>query len=212
MSRYSTIKGLDLNVHDLRAHVNLGRFTPEFARLAIDPYVKEGFRRKHILHLKHQDHRFDLVDKNVLYQDSKTNPIHGGIHRVYPKIESWWRENETMTRLMRLFVDLAEVPNKCDMLVQFQRVTCIPGKPGEPSVENWHRDAVDRIGVVCMARDNVRGGISQFKNDKYFHEMELPPGFMVTFRDAELVHRVTEICSEDGINEGARDVILLASY
>lgn len=113
--------------------------------------------------------------------------------------------------MLQMFVEIGDVPSDKDILLQFQRVSCEPGKPGEPSVENWHQDKVDKIAVVCVARDNVRGGLSQFKNTHDFFEMELAPGFMVIFNDADLFHRVTKINSEDGYNYGYRDVVLLAS-
>jgi hypothetical protein len=213
MALFTTVKKLGLKVYDTRAHVNLTKLRPEFARLAVDPYVREGFRRKHIMWLEKGGEGFNVIERNTLLQDKATNPIHGGIERVYPRIESWDRERETMTRLVRMFTDMAGTPDGKEILMQFQRITCEPGKPGLPSVENWHQDRVSHIAVLCVERENVRGGMSQFKNDAGdFYKTELAPGFMVVFKDADVWHRVTEIFSQDGDNGGVRDVILLADY
>lgn len=220
MALFTNVKSMGLKLYDVRAHVNLSRFRPEFARLELDPYVKEGFRRKRILWLNHQivgngsgrRHEYDLIDKNVLFQDEKTNPVHGGIEREYARIGSWKVENGTMKKMLDLFVKEAGVRDGADMLVQFQRVTCLPGAKGQPSVEGWHVDKCETIGVICVDRENVAGGVSQFKNDVECFQTELAPGFLVVFKDKAVMHRVTEIESCDGINPGFRDVILIADY
>jgi hypothetical protein len=39
----------NLAVHDFRASVNVRALTPDFNRLTIDPYVRDGYRRKHLV-------------------------------------------------------------------------------------------------------------------------------------------------------------------
>lgn len=211
-----SVKSLGLKLYDVRSHVNVTRLRPEFARLAVDPYVKEGYRRKHIMWVNHQvagqgsykRHEYDLVDKQTLFQD----PVHGGIQRAYPSVQSWKLENGVMKKMLDLFVVEARVKDGADMLVQFQRVTCEPGRKGKPSVEDWHRDATDNIGVICVDRENINGGMSQFKNELECYQTELCPGYMMLFKDKDVMHRVTDIESDDGVHTGFRDVILIASF
>lgn len=207
-------------MYDVRQYVNLPVLKPEFQRLTVDPYLKTGSRQNHILWLNHRldgqgiTHRsnFDKIEKNDLYQDTYTNPIRGGIKRVYPRIESWSLEKETMKDLMRVFVDTAQVPNGSDILVQFQRITCTPGKPSEPCLENGNNDSIRNVAVVCLERMNIEGGSSQFKTASECFQTILAPGQMVVFRDSDLLHKVTEIISADGSNQGLHDVILISSY
>jgi hypothetical protein len=99
------------------------------------------------------------------------------------------------------------------VLVQAQRVTCEPGHTGLPTVEDWHRDGVISMAVVCIARYNVRGGISEFRLPHApgaVVRSELAPGFMAVFDDAPIQHRVTPIEAEDDATGGHRDVLLFS--
>jgi hypothetical protein len=98
--------------------------------------------------------------------------------------------------------------------VQAQRVTCAPGHT--PPVEDWHRgdgNGVVSMAIVCVARYNVRGGISEFRLPHAPGEVvraELAAGFMAVFDDAPIQHRVTPIEAEDGATGGHRDVLLFS--
>lgn len=211
----------DLRVLDVTTVANLSKLRPTFERLRVDPYVPEGFRRKHI-------GWFDVArgqagsgqagrpefepirGLNTLYQSREVNPVHGGLARVYPPIQH--ADGETLRRLLALFTEVAEVPDGARLLLQLQRVTTTPDNVGKPSVEDWHRDGVRAIGIVVVNRDNITGGINEFRSPDQDVDLrkELPPGFMAVFNDAGVLHRVTDIKSLDGATMGFRDVILIS--
>ena len=201
----------DLKVFDTRHHINLSRVYPEFARLQTDPYLAEGYRRKHILWVKPVENRYHIHKNNVLYQSKSYNPVHGGLERRYPPIDVR-RDPAIVKRILDVFVECAQVPENHDILLQFQRITTEPGNYGKPSVEGWHRDGVNKIGIICVERNNILGGMNEFKVDDVspIFQQELPPGFMAIFNDADVFHRVTEIEPADHTHQGHRDVILMS--
>ena len=210
MALWKSVKQLgDLRIYDMRSTINLSRVRPEFFKLEADPYLKDGYRHKRILWMKHEkQENFSIQKKNVLYQSKMHNPTHGGIQRIYPTIDTWRHDPKIIQRIMAVFANTVSVPVGAELLMQFQRITT----PGKPSVENWHRDGVNKLGVLCVARENVVGGMSEFKNDTSFFRCELPPGYLLVCNDSEVLHRVTDIESKHEDYPGYRDVILLASY
>jgi hypothetical protein len=116
-------------------------------------------------------------------------------------------------KLVALFQQKANVPSGQNLLIQAQRITCDANNAGLPSVEGWHRDGVEKIGIVCMNRSNITGGINQFRaNDKkeVVISVSLAVGTMVIFEDDQVEHRVTPIHTEDPVTPGYRDVMLFA--
>lgn len=204
----------NLKLFDVRPYINLHRYKPCFERLSVDPYIQEGYRRKNIAWFKSLKNGGGLtrINKSVLYQSKEYNPVHGDIARQYPQIVC---ETRDLERLLDLCLTCCDAPKDVDLdiLLQFQRVTATPFQVGKPSVENWHRDGVEKVGVICVGRENVIGGVSEFRNNSgEVLRKELSPGYMVTFTDADIMHRVTEIECHSSEDDGIRDVILFAYY
>jgi hypothetical protein len=210
-----------LHLYNLAPLLNVSKLRPAFERLEADPYVPEGFRRKHIAWYEASrtpaasiDFKY-LPDKDAM-QTRDTAPKshqHQSSHSqaVYPPLPPQ-TDAHTVHRLLRIFAHAADLPEgKQDVLLQLQRVTTAPAMPGRPSVDRWHQDGVRKVGVFCAARENVVGGLNQFRDSSCsVLQRELSPGYLAVFSDADVFHRVTEIHSADGANEGWRDVILMS--
>ena len=200
---YSNLRFGNLRVYDLEKTRVLS-LKPEFERLTLDPYVPEGFRRKHIVRYSRL---MEVDDDNLLYQSNRINPTHGDVARKYARFCP--RDVAPLREALKYFISAINVPEDEEILIQAQRVTCTPTTEGLPSVENWHRDGVTRVGIICVSRDNISGGINEFKcpeND--ILKKHLEPGQMAIFDDPDILHRVTPIRSADGIRGGHRDVLL----
>ena len=96
-----------------------------------------------------------------LYQSAAYNPTHGDLARTYPELIP--SDCEAMMTMLSLFADQSEMPIGETVLLQYQRVTCRIDQEGEPSVEGWHRDGVNRIGICCVSRDGIEGGKNLFR-------------------------------------------------
>lgn len=218
---YKNIHHGNLKMYDVRSKVNLHKLIPTFERLQVDPYIAEGYRRKHLLWLNcnkigQKEWLIEKLDRNDLFQSSSYNPVHGNIKRTYPLIKT--NDPMIIDQIVMMFLDSLSEQDRdiatTDILLQFQRITTSREILGKPSVENWHQDGVDDIGIICVNRENIIGGINEFKrtrDSKEILQKELPPGYMVTFKDSEVFHRVTDIeCANDNYI-GWRDVILIAT-
>jgi hypothetical protein len=200
----------NLRIYDIRRSVSLKKVQHEFRNLTQDKYVPEGFRRKHIIrYIYYPSNHFYQKPNQPLYQNNTINPTHGDIEREYPEFDPKYRGD--FYKILYLFKHFANLKGGEHILVQAQRITCSPESSGLPSVEGWHRDGVDGIGVLCVNRYNIVGGINEFRHnespDRKISYM-MQPGQFAVFDDDSIMHRVTPIISADGINPGYRDVML----
>lgn len=199
----------NLAIIDMRKQHRIHMLKNDFDRLTVDPYIKEGYRHKHIVRYIYKASSLYVKQPLApLLQSSKVNPVHGDIAREYPEYITY--VPSTIVDILDAFVLHADIPRGGQILVQAQRVTCSAHMTGLPSVENWHRDGVEKIGIICISRHNIKGGLNQFKkDDEDVTSYMLEPGVMVVFEDAEIKHRVTPIYSADASSIGYRDVLLL---
>lgn len=202
----------NLRVFDLNKKIDIHKLRQDFSSLRNDKYVKEGFRKKHIVRYKYQ-HPNKYIKKPLepLYQSSDTNPTHGGIIREYPEYNP--KHQDEFIKMVNTFVELSSLKHDDDILIQAQRITCDVNTLGFPSVENWHRDSVTKIGILCIDRFNIDGGINEFRmnsNQDNIIQFNMYPGFFVVFDDDDIMHRVSEIASENKRYGGYRDVMLFS--
>jgi hypothetical protein len=200
-----------LKIVDLTQYVSLPKIRRDFSQLTIDPYIREKYRRKHIVRYNIDDER-NLIKAphGPLFQSAAFNPVHGNIMREYPE----YHPCEGVLSVIRHFVYSTNVQPDEEILVQAQRITCSLDQEGLPSVENWHQDGVKEIGIFCVSRDNIVGGVSEFRQhgSKMTALSEvLEEGSLAIFTDSPLEHRVTPIQVFDtSIGVGFRDVLLLS--
>lgn len=204
----------NLKVLDIRTLVNVHQLKPDFNMLTTDRYIKDGYRKKHISRFRIKETDYVLMKHEPLFQTSKTNPIHGNIERHYPRIHC--NHPASLRRILDIFKENANLQDGDTILVQFQRIICNDNLVGLPSVEGYHPDGVNHIGLVCVDRDNIKGGLNEFCNANNIDDdmkLELSPGYMVVFEDKDVYHRVTPIvplnCGD--VYGGHRDVILLGT-
>ncbi|PNH04445.1 hypothetical protein TSOC_009402 [Tetrabaena socialis] len=204
----------ELNPGNIRRYIARvsGSVRRDFDALTPDPYVPAGFRRKHIVRYIVLERSGDLLElgelpMRPLFQDRRHNPVHGDLHRVYPR----FTPSAATRALVEGFVRTAGLERGTSVLVQAQRITCSTGQEGLPSVEDWHQDGVDGVGVCCVARENIQGGASQFKDldGNLILSDVLRPSELLLFDDAHVKHRVTPIRVRSP-GSGHRDVLLFS--
>lgn len=193
----------NLRIYDLNNKTK--GLSDDFKNLTVDPYVKEGYRRKHISRFRFDGKSYIEKENAALFQSSLINPTHGNITRVYPSYIPSQKEN--LLDVLRFFTEATDMPPNQNILVQAQRITCERGKAGLPSVENWHRDGVTKIGILCVDRNNINGGTNEFRQGEDVLSIMMMPGQIAVFQDADIMHRVTPITSD---SYGYRDVMLFA--
>lgn len=181
-----------------------------FNELSCDPYVKEGFRYKNIIRVIHRNGDIIETEHGPLYQSGVINPTHGDLIRMYPKLVM----TDSIKKIIKYFIQESRIKDGEEILVQAQRITTSQEIQGQPAIEGFHRDGVNILGVFCVARENIEGGINQFKmsnTNTIYSEMLLKPGHMVVVDDTRNFHYATPIVQIDNMKPSYRDVILFGT-
>lgn len=112
---------------------------------------------------------------------------------------------EDTMNILQHFSQLTQPPNGTNIKVHMRRITCGAERYVYPSLnEKKYR----MNGIFCVARENVRGGLNEFKKDKeILHSEILHAGEFVIFDTDVFEHRETLMQTHDLESIGYRDVI-----
>ncbi|ODS22988.1 hypothetical protein AB835_11125 [Candidatus Endobugula sertula] len=95
-----------------------------------------------------------------------------------------------------------------------QRISCGPCQIGQPAIEGWHQDGKEMVGILCLARHNITGGISKLKisiDQPEIMSETLQPEEMIIFDDKKVFHYATPIEPKNSNGNGHRDVLLIST-
>jgi hypothetical protein len=195
---------------------SLERWRPSWDRLPPDRYLRDGGRyraRRHSCFV-HEPGNGSLVQSphRAHWQPLDYNALHGGIERMFEPIapeiagDAGWRR--LLVALGTLFARIAAVERWFIEAHQF-RIDTTDGV-GRPTPEGAHRDGVDFVAVILVARHHVRGGESRvFEADgpRGIRFVMDQPWCAVLLDDARVVHEATPI-QPDG-PDAHRDTLVL---
>lgn len=88
MALLSSYPRFNLRIYDVRKVFDFPSLKKDFRNLTVDPYVKEGFRKKHITRFKNTHTGLVKLPHTSLFQSIEINPTHGNIERIYPEYNS----------------------------------------------------------------------------------------------------------------------------
>ena len=151
-------------------------FAASWERLELDTYMADGGRyrrRRHavygaaaegaILRRPHQPH----------YQSRDYNPLNGGIARWFAPIAPEIGRGPSMRAILgfcsTLFGSLAPATSAWHIEAHQFRIEARLGEEGRPTPEGLHRDGVDYVLVLLIARRNIKRGTTTI------HDLEPPP-------------------------------------
>lgn len=186
-----------LKVLNMIKRVNFDEIRKTFLDLKVDLYVK-GSRSKQVVRYTVGNHQ-DLLN---LPLSLNNNPAYN-----YPEFKAC---PETL-KVVEEFVYNTKVQPYEEVLVEAQRTTCKAQQEGLPS--DWHNHGVKEIGLACVSRFNIKGGVSELRDAKTKEVVFsgiLSEGTLLIFEDACFEHRATPISVLDERNVGHRDVLLLS--
>jgi hypothetical protein len=196
--------------------LGLNTLENSWEQLPRDIYLKDGghYRaRRHSCFVQTFDPpRLERVPHRPHWQPTFYNALHGGLTRWFEPIAAEvgdapvWRA--LVSAIGALFAELAPVPRWYIEAHQFRIDTA--GGIGRPTPEGAHRDGVDFVAVVLIARRQVRGGETRVfeaggQTGVRFTMQER--GAMLLMDDARVIHETTPIQPEGG--EGVRDTLVL---
>jgi hypothetical protein len=192
----------------------LAALTPSWNDLRPDEYLKDGGRyrkRRHSCFVAEAD-GLHQVPHRMHWQSLDYNALHGGMERWFEPIDPAVAAQPAWSNLLlavgRVCSARMPVPRWFIEAHQF-RIDTADGL-GRPTPEGAHRDGVDFVAVLLVARNGVKGGETRvFEADgpdgQRFTLTE--PWSLLLLDDARMIHESTPIQPLD--EYGHRDTLVL---
>jgi len=194
--------------------------TESWNRLPPDAHLRDGGRyrrRRHACFIQ------DLAGGTLTqtphrahWQPTDYNALHGGFERWFEPVEpavaqapAWL---ELLASLGRLFARVKPVPRWYIEAHQF-RIDTAEGV-GRPTPEGAHRDGVDFVVVLMVARRGVKGGETRVFDAHGPHGMRFlmqEPLTALLLDDERVIHETTPLfpADEQAPDSGLRDTLVL---
>ena len=194
----------------------IAQWAPYWNRLAPDQYLRDGGRyrqRRHGSFVIEGD-SVTPAPHRAHWQPVEYNALHGGIERWFQPLEAAFAGDVMWQRLLITLAQRAsalrgEQTWYCEAH-QFRIDTA--GGIGRPTPEGAHRDGVDLVAVMLMARSAIKGGETRvFDADgpagQRFTMSQ--PGQMLLLDDARVIHETTPIQPIEPHRVGHRDTLVV---
>lgn len=195
------------------------RFAASWNELVLDTHLPEGhrYRRRRYATLSaaagattfmpepHQPH----------YQHLEYNPLVGGIQRWFEPIERGVLESESFRRIMAFVLALyGPLKPSADWHVEVHqfRIEARPEAAGQPTPEGVHRDGVDYVLVLLVARSNIESGtttVHGMDGEQLGSFTLSTPLDSALVDDARVKHGVTPVRPFDPAKPACRDVLVV---
>ena len=187
---------------------------PSWDDLRADEYLKDGGRyrkRRHSCFVA-EEGALHQVPHRMHWQSLDYNALHGGMERWFEPIEpavvaqpAW---SKLLLSLVQVFSSRMPVPRWFVEAHQF-RIDTADGL-GRPTPEGAHRDGVDFVAVMLVARAGIKGGETRVfeANGPDGQRFTLgEPWSLLLLDDARMIHESTPIQPLD--EYGHRDTLVL---
>ena len=196
------------------ALADLAALTPSWDGLRPDEYLKDGGRyrkRRHSCFVA-EGHALHQVAHRMHWQSLDYNALHGGMQRWFEPIDpavvaqpAW---AQLLLALARVCSARMPTPRWSIEAHQF-RIDTADGL-GRPTPEGAHRDGVDFVAVMLVARNGIKGGETRVfeangPDGQRFTLTE--PWSLLLLDDARMIHESTPIQPLD--EYGHRDTLVL---
>jgi selenocysteine lyase/cysteine desulfurase len=187
-----------------------------FNNMKVDNYYSNYRKRGFSLIKVNNDYSLEIINNANFFQSSKYNNFNGDVIRNYNNIDESLIYDETFKELILNFK--SEVENYIKhannyFYVHQIRVYAENNKETNLIPEGIHKDGYNIIGMVCINRQNIEGGVNGiYNNDKRkVHEIQLEEGELLIINDNKLFHDVSNIKKKDKNEIGYRDIFVLTT-
>lgn len=196
---------------------------PSFAQswndLVLDAYMRDEGRYRKRRHAAFKVSAMGVITAlpaQPHYQSLDYNPLNGGIARHFASMHPTNTGNALFTELLQRFAELvkplnADVQNWLAEAHQF-RIEPTPDAAGLPTPEGVHRDGVDYVLVLMVARENIAAGTTtvHLAGGLEVGSFTLSqPLEAVWLDDSRIFHGVTAVHARDPELPAYRDVLVL---
>jgi hypothetical protein len=187
---------------------------PYWDRLPPDEHLRDGGR------YRRRRHASFIVDGGAItqaehrahWQPVEYNALHGGIERWFAPIEPALANDASWQRLLLWLAERASAlrgPQKWYAEAHPFRIDTTDGI-GRPTPEGAHRDGVDLVAVLLVARVHVKGGetrVFEAAGPQGLRFTMSAPWTLLLLDDARVIHETTPI-QPDG-PDGHRDTLVV---
>ncbi len=194
------------------------RFAASWNGMPRDEYMADGgkYRRRRFQVYSLTGDTMTLVSGQPHYQTSADNHLNGGIERWFEDIPSAVATGTTMTEILKIcqetFSHMSPAVDGWHVEVHQFRIEAVDGAAGNPTPEGMHRDGVDYVLVLMVARHNIASGTTTMAdaNKQPVGSFTLTkPGDCVLLDDHRVYHGVTPIIPANPSEPAHRDVLVV---
>lgn len=194
-------------------------FLESWNDLALDSYVANHGRyrrRRHAVFKARSDGSIIREVHQPHYQSRDYNNLYGGIERWFEPISPEIGDGASLRCILHfcisLFGRLSPDVRAWRIETHQFRIEARPGEPGQPTPEGMHRDGVDYVLVLLIARRNIASGTTTIHSPdgKLLGSFTLTDTFDAALvDDARVFHGVTPVQPLDPTQFAYRDVLVV---
>ncbi|MDE2157061.1 MAG: 2OG-Fe dioxygenase family protein [Xanthomonadaceae bacterium] len=194
-------------------------FAASWSDLAPDTYLAARGRRRRRRHAVFSAKAGGEVHRErnqPHFQSLRYNPLQGDIQRWFGPIRPAVADGPSLRRILgfcrALFDALAPDTRHWHIEVHQFRIEARAGEPGEPTPEGVHRDGVDYVLVLLIARENIESGTTTIHagdGSQLGSFILSRPLDAALVDDARVSHGVTPVTPFDPDRPAYRDVLVV---
>jgi hypothetical protein len=194
-------------------------FTASWGELELDRYMADGGRyrrRRHAVYSVTADGAIQRGAHQPHYQGREYNALNGGVARWFEPIAEAIGDGASMRTILAfcgdLFGGLSPETRAWHVEAHQFRIEALPGASGLPTPEGVHRDGVDYVLVLLIARQNIVSGTTTIHDldRRLLGEFTLTAPFDAALvHDARVYHGVTAVEPLDPAAPAYRDVLVV---
>jgi hypothetical protein len=194
----------------------LAAWAPYWERLAPDTHLRDGgrYRRRRHGSFVIEGETVRPAAPRAHWQPLEYNALHGGIERWFEPLEPALVTEPLWPRLLGMLAARAGALRGAQpWFVEAHpfRIDTTDGI-GRPTPEGAHRDGVDLVAVMLMARENIKGGETRVFDSggpagQRFTLSQ--PHTLLLLDDARVIHETTPIQPLDAARAGYRDTLVV---
>ncbi len=194
-------------------------FTASWDHLELDRYMADGGRyrrRRHAVFTVSAGGAITREAHQPHHQDREYNALNGGVARWFEPIAQAVAEGPSLRTILAYCADLfgGLSPGARAWRVEAHqfRIEAEPGISGQPTPEGVHRDGVDYVLVLLIARSNIVSGTTTIHDldRRCLGEFTLTAPFDAALvHDARVFHGVTAVEPLDPAAPAHRDVLVV---
>ena len=186
-------------------------FADSWNDLHLDTYMADGGRyrrRRHAIYAARPGAPIARQAHGPHYQGLDYNPLNGGIQRWFEPIAAVG-DGASMTTILKFCRDTFE---RLAPATRAWRIEAHPEQAGLPTPEGLHRDGVDYVLVLLIARHNIAQGTTSIHalDKRLLGSFTLTDPFDAALvNDARVYHGVTPVEPLDPASPAYRDVLVV---